>query len=73
VELGRCWTIGDHGWGDSLCARIGVVVRSASCSDQRLQVGFEDGATISVSLMNEDYRGPEAFMLSVPGHNLIVA
>jgi len=48
-------------------------VRSASCSDQRLQVGFEDGATISVSLMNEDYRGPEAFMLSVPGHNLIVA
>ena len=73
VELaGRCWTIEDPGWRDALCARIGVVVRSASCADQRLQIGFEDGATIGVSLMSEDYRGPEAFMLSVPGHNLIV-
>jgi hypothetical protein len=29
--------------------------------------------TGSVSLRNEDYRGAEAFMLSVPDHDLIVA
>ena len=74
VELaGRCWTIQDDGWRDSLCARIGVIVRSASCSDRRIQIGCEDGATIGISLMTEDYRGPEAFMLSVPGHILLVA
>jgi hypothetical protein len=74
VELGgRCWTCEDDGWRDSLCARIGVVVRRASCSDQRLQLDFEDGVAITVSLEDEDYRGPEAFTLSVPGHDLIVA
>jgi hypothetical protein len=44
-----------------------------SCSDQRLQFDFEDGTAIAVSLRNEDYRGPEAFMLSVPDHDVIVA
>jgi hypothetical protein len=74
VELaGRCWKGGDDGWRDSLCARIGVVVRSASCTDQRLQVEFEDGATVTVSLSDKDYRGPEAFELSIPGHTVIVA
>ena len=73
VELaGRCWTVQDDGWREALCARIGVVVRNASRSDQRFQIGFEDGASIGISLMSGDYRGPEAFMLSVPGQILIV-
>jgi hypothetical protein len=68
------WTSEDPGWRDSLCARIGVVVRRASCSSgQALQIDFEDGVAFTISLMDEDYRGPEAFTLSVPGHNLIVA
>ena len=74
VELaGHRWTSEDDGWRDSLCARIGIAVRNVSCSDQRLQFDFEDGAAIVVSLRNEDYRGPEAFMLSVPDHDVIVA
>jgi len=74
VELGdHRWTSEDGGWRDSLCARIGIAVRNASCSDQRLQFDFEDASAIAVSLRNEDYRGPEAFMLSVPDHDVIVA
>jgi hypothetical protein len=74
VELaGHCWASQDNGWRDSLCARIGIGVRSASCSDQRLQFDLEDGSAIVVSLRDDDYRGPEAFMLSVPDHDVIVA
>jgi hypothetical protein len=74
VELAdRCWRSGDDGWRDSLCARIGVAVTSVSWAGQQLRFGFADGAVISVSLKDEDYRGPEAFELSVPGQDLIVA
>lgn len=74
VELaGHHWTSQDDGWRDSLCARIGIGVRNASCSDQRLQFDFEDGTAITVSLRNEDYRGAEAFVLSVPDQDVIVA
>jgi len=69
----RCWTAKDEGWRDSLCARIGVRVRGASCSGKGLEFDFEDGATITISLRDEDYRGPEAFMLSVPHHPIIVS
>lgn len=69
----RFWSSGDDGWRDSICARIGVRVKSASCLCQRLQMDFEDGTVIAISLRDEDYRGPEAFMLSVPGHDLIVS
>jgi hypothetical protein len=73
VELaGHRWTSQDDGWRDSLCARIGIGVRSASCSDQRLRFDFEDGAAITVSMRNEDYRGAEAFMLCVTDHDVIV-
>lgn len=73
VELaGGRWTSEDPGWRDSLCARIGVAVRSVSWSDQGLKIHFQDEAAITVSQRDEDYRGPEAFMLSVPGQNLIV-
>jgi hypothetical protein len=64
---------GDDGWRDSLCERIGVTVTRLSCAGQQLRVEFADGAVIAVSLRDEDYRGPEAFELSVPGHDRIVA
>ena len=69
----RCWTRADDGWRDSVCARIGGVVTSASCSDTGLEIRFQDGASVTVSLREDDNVGPEAFELSVPGHNLIVS
>ena len=68
----RSWTSREDGWRDSICARIGAVLRRACCSDRRLRLDFEDGAVLAVSLRDEDCIGPEAFTLSVPGHDLIV-
>jgi len=66
------WKNGDQGWRDSLCERIGVTVTNVSCAGQQLRLDFADGGVISVSLKDDDYRGPEAFELSVPGQITIV-
>lgn len=70
---GGRWTSQDIGWCDSLCARIGVAAKSASCSDPGLQFDFVDGSAIAVSLRDEDYHDPEAFMLSVRNHDVVVS
>jgi hypothetical protein len=54
-----------------LRAHIGMVVRTA-CSEQQLGLDFLDNSTVSISIRNEDYMGPEAFMRSVGNHPIIV-
>lgn len=68
---GHRWTSRDHGWRDSVCGRIGMVVRTA-CSEQQFGLDFLDNSTVSISIRDEDYMGPEAFMRSVGNHPIIV-
>jgi hypothetical protein len=64
---------GDDQFRNRLCEQIGKVVesfelkRSIACT-----IVFEDQSSISISLKSEDYRGPEALMISGAGHWLIV-
>ncbi len=69
---GRRWTSRDAGWRDELCAWIGISVRAASVSDQDLALIFEDSSAIRVSLRDEDYRGPEAFVIHARNRPAIV-
>jgi hypothetical protein len=54
---------GQLGYRDALCAPIGLIVESASADEHQVSITFEGGATISISLRKDDYRGPEALEL----------
>jgi hypothetical protein len=51
---------GEEGYRDALCERIGVRVAAAQADDSQLAIHFEDGAIFRISLLDKDYRGPEA-------------
>jgi hypothetical protein len=49
------------GWRDELCRRIGRKLSGAEVErGVKASLRFEDGASITISLRYEDYRGPEA-------------
>jgi hypothetical protein len=48
------------GYRDALCRRIGSRVERIEADDQHVSVIFEGEAAISISLLDEDYTGPEA-------------
>lgn len=50
---------GQPDYHDSLCRQIGCVVERTAIDDQQVSIVFENGATVSISLRNDDYRGPE--------------
>lgn len=57
----QCLDWGKQGYRDALCERIGKLVRHAlTIPEQEIQIEFEDGALISVSLKREDFRAAEA-------------
>jgi hypothetical protein len=64
---------GDDQFRNRLCEQIGKVVehfelkQSAACA-----ITFEDQSSISISLKQADYRGPEALLLSGGGKLLMV-
>lgn len=68
----RVWAPNEPGWRDTLCGRLGVVVRAADILDAELVIEFEDSARICVSLKASDYNGPEAINFSIPGKPSIV-
>jgi hypothetical protein len=68
----RCINGNHAGWRDAICARIGRHVLSAICTDDEIRIGFEDESTISLSLRDEDYVGPEAFQFQAPEKPLVV-
>ena len=54
---------GDAGYRDALCSLIGHKVKKALVIDsESLSFTFDDGSVWSMSLRDEDYRGPEALM-----------
>ncbi len=48
------------GYRDALCRQIGCRVERVEVNDQNVSVMFEGAAAISISLLDEDYTGPEA-------------
>ena len=46
-----------------ICSQIGKTVRSVTLvAHEAFTVGFEDQSSISISLKEDDYRGPEALV-----------
>jgi len=53
-------TWGEPGYRDALCRQIGCRVKRTAVDDQQVSIAFESGATVLISLRDDDYRGPEA-------------
>jgi hypothetical protein len=69
----RGWTVGEPGWRDSLCGRIGVAVESVFVKEgEHVAVDFADGSRVTVSLKPSDYRGPEAINFQAASGPLVV-
>ncbi len=71
-ESEEVFTEADQGWRDKLCARIGQIVSGVMSTERELSMEFNDGAIITISLIEKDYRGPEAIQFTVEGSSTIV-
>jgi hypothetical protein len=60
------------GYRDALCSQIGQPVESASVNSEELLINFKD-LSVSVSLLSEDYEGPEALQFSIEEREIWVA
>jgi hypothetical protein len=61
------------GWRDALCSLINKVVLKADDEDGlSIKITFENGDKLEISLLEEDYIGPEAAMLSNDNGELCV-
>ena len=69
---GSSWTRGEAGWRDALCSRIGRTVSSVGSTEAHLMINLDDASTLTVSLLSEDFMGPEAFNFTSPGGPTIV-
>jgi|HubBroStandDraft_1064217.scaffolds.fasta_scaffold135262_1 hypothetical protein len=54
---------GEPGYRDALCRQIGCRIERTAVDDQQVSIAFESGATVLISLRDDDYRGPEALQL----------
>jgi hypothetical protein len=57
--------VGQPGYRDALCAQIGRKIERTEVDKQRVSIIFEGGGVVSVSLLDNDYRGPEALLFSL--------
>lgn len=59
------YKLGDAGYRDKLCERIGKTVRQACViEEQEIRLEFEDGANVLISLRPDDYETAEAATFS---------
>lgn len=59
---GIAFRTGDAGFAHALVAQLDKTVRDVRREpSQRLEILFDDGSAIEISLRSEDYQGPEAF------------
>lgn len=65
-------TAHDAGWRDALCAQIGQAVEGVSATRERLKISFSDGSALAISLLAEDYVGPEALSYVTEGGRCVV-
>ena len=56
---------GDSAYRDGVCRQIGSRVTSAVYKPVGVSIHFESGASLSISLKDEDYLGPEALQFSL--------
>jgi hypothetical protein len=64
---------GDDQFRNRLCEQIGKAVERFELEPSKAcTILFEDQSRISISLKQSDYRGPEAMLISGPGHWLQV-
>jgi hypothetical protein len=56
---------GEPGYRDALCLQIGRHIERVQADGQRVEIVFEGGSAISISLLDKDYVGPEAVQLSL--------
>ena len=70
---GRTAFSGDESFRNLLCEQIPKTIASVSLKDEEsLSFTFEDGSTISLSLRQDDYVGPEAVNIYGAGQYIIV-
>jgi hypothetical protein len=62
---------GQPGYREGLCKQIGCRVKRSEVENQRVSIVFESGATVSISLRDDDYRGPEALQFWLD-HNVCI-
>lgn len=65
-------SLGQPGYRDALCRQIGCRVERAEVDDQQVSIVFESGAAVSISLREDDYRGPEALQFSLDADRIWV-
>jgi|SRR5579862_2121774 len=53
-------TVKQPGYRDCLCEQIGHRVQRTEVDGQCVSIVFENGPVVSISLRDDDYRGPEA-------------
>jgi hypothetical protein len=58
-------SLGQPGYRDSLCGRTGCRVECTEIDDLRMSIVLEGGVVVSISLRDDDYRGPEALQFSL--------
>jgi hypothetical protein len=56
---------GQLGYRDALCRQIGRRVGRVEVNDEHVSVAFDEGAAISISLLDKNYTGPEALQFSL--------
>ena len=56
---------GETGYRDALCEQISHNIQQVEVDEEHVVLLFEGGAAISISLLDEDYTGPEALTFSL--------
>jgi hypothetical protein len=62
---------GQPGYRDALCMQIGRKVEKTEVDKRRVSVVFEGGVVVSISLLDDDYLGPEALQFRLDGKDRI--
>ncbi len=66
-------TFGEAAFANLLIAQIGKVVNAVDLRPEAsLEIRFEDGSTIAISLRSEHYVGPEAIVLFLKNQGMVV-
>lgn len=64
---------GNSGYRDALCNQIGHGIKAVEITSDRLALVFENEAHVVISLLDEDYVGPEAFNYTSLDGRFVVA
>jgi hypothetical protein len=56
---------GESGYRDALCLQIGRNIERVEADEKHVAIVFQGGSAISISLLDEDYTGPEALQFSL--------